>query len=93
MNAAGLALDALREAVRCGPVTVVAVELGVTHGDLAGPAAPLLLLLAKRLQVDVGLRHLRMRVIPVGLLEYALVDVFVRVEKAVDLVIVHSLDG
>lgn len=89
---AGLVLDALREAVGDRPAAVVAAELRVAHGHLAGSAAPLPVLVVEQPQVDAHSGHLLVDVLPVRLLERALAHVPFRVEEAVDLVVRHLPD-
>lgn len=55
---AGLVSEALREAVGDCPAAVVAAELRVAHGHLAGSAAPLPGLVVEQPQVDVHFGHL-----------------------------------
>ena len=89
---AGLVLDALREAVGDRPAAVVAAELRVAHGHLAGSAAPLPVLVVEQPQVDAHPGHLLVDVLPVRLLERALAHVPFRIEEAVDLVVRHLPD-
>lgn len=84
-------LDALGQVVRRGVVAVALAEPGVAHGDHVPARALRLVLVMQQAQVEADLRHLGVRVGPVGLLEDALAHVAVGVEQLVDPLVPNAL--